>query len=531
MTQRTGKTSQGGVFPSVLSLLGRLAALAVIDAVAIAFIYAMAASDLLLGAIVLAVVTLVVNVVFLVDRLYPLRWISPGVLLMVLLVVYPALYTGYIATTNYGQGHILSKAQVVDRLANRFYTPAEDAQLDWRAYRADSGEFILWLTDAEGNEFLARPGEGITPVVPNDPRFGAADPEDGLPTTIDGFRKLSRGQSVRFLTALSNLTVRGEIEGQEAQLRIRSLDAAELAIQRFVYDPARDVVLDQQTGTEYAAVEGFFQAEDGSRLTPGFVDSVGARNFLRAVTDSNIRGPFVGVFIWTFVFAAATVALAFAVGLALALVMNDQRLPVKGLLRTLIIIPYTIPGFISILIWVGLLNPLYGPVNGALREFAGISPLWFSDPDLAKVAILLVNTWLGYPYMMIVTLGALQSIPGDLYEAARIDGASAYQQFRRITLPLLLVAIAPLLIGAFAFNFNNFTLIELMTAGGPPTPGANSPAGQTDILISYSYRLAFAAGRGNDYAFAAAISVFIFMIVAAITIFNFRLSRRLENLI
>jgi ABC-type sugar transport system permease subunit len=203
----------------------------------------------------------------------------------------------------------------------------------------------------------------------------------------------------------------------------------------------------------------------------------------------------------------------------------------KGLLRTLSIMPYTVPGFISILVWVGLLNPTFGPINAALRDTLGINPQWFNDGTLAKVAIFIINTWLGYPYMLIVVLGALQSIPKDLYEAAEIDGASAYQRFRRITFPLLLVAVTPLLIGAFAFNFNNFTLIELVTKGGPPTPGAVTPAGQTDILISYSYRLAFASGQGNDYAFAATISIFIFLIIATITLVNFRLSRRVENLI
>jgi ABC-type sugar transport system permease subunit len=220
----------------------------------------------------------------------------------------------------------------------------------------------------------------------------------------------------------------------------------------------------------------------------------------------------------------------FALGLALALVFNDDRLPLKGLFRTLAIIPYTIPGFISALVWVGMLNPNFGPINSFLRSTFGVNPLWFSDGTLAKAAIFIVNTWLGYPYMLIVTLGALQSIPTDLYEAAEIDGASAYQRFRTITFPLLMVAIAPLLIGSFAFNFNNFTLIDLVTEGGPPRPGAVSPAGQTDILISYSFRLAFASGKGNDYAFAAAISIFIFAIVAGITMVNFRLSRRAENL-
>ncbi|HSH22360.1 MAG TPA: ABC transporter permease subunit, partial [Candidatus Caenarcaniphilales bacterium] len=136
-----------------------------------------------------------------------------------------------------------------------------------------------------------------------------------------------------------------------------------------------------------------------------------------------------------------------------------------------------------------------------------------------------------YPYMLLVSLGALQSIPSEIYEAAQIDGASPVQRFRSITFPLLLVALAPLLIGAFAFNFNNFTLIELVTEGGPPTPGAQTPAGQTDILISYSFRLAFASGRGQDYAFAAAISLVIFVIVAAITLFNFRFSRRLTEIV
>jgi maltose/maltodextrin transport system permease protein len=176
-----------------------------------------------------------------------------------------------------------------------------------------------------------------------------------------------------------------------------------------------------------------------------------------------------------------------------------------------------------------LLNPLYGPINLALERLIGVSPEWFSDGTLAKVAIMLVNTWLGYPYMMLLCLGALQSISSELYEAAQIDGASAIQQFRNITFPLLLIALAPLLIGSFAFNFNNFTLIELVTEGGPPTPGSTTPAGQTDILISYTYRLAFSSGRGTDYAFASAIAVFIFLIVAVITMLNFRLSRGLEE--
>lgn len=532
MTVGQKGASRGGAPMPILSLIWRLIAIAFIDAVAITFAYALYNGGLAIAAGALVVVTLAINVVFLVDRLYPLRWISPGVFLLVLMVVYPVLYTAYIAFTNYSGSHILSKQQVIEQLERQFYTPEGSSSLEWRAYRSPSGDFLIWLTDPAGNQFLGDPQSGITTVTPNDPRFGPVDPADGLPTTIDGHTKLARGESLRYLTLLDALLITGDINGQPAQLHILSLDRAEVGLQRYVYEPSRDIVVDNQLGIEYHPEEGFFVTDDGTRApAPGFADFIGAVNFGRVISDPRLSGAFFGVFTWTVVFAAGSVILCFALGLALALVFNDKKLPLKGVFRTLAIIPYTVPGFISALVWVGLLNPTFGPINSFLRDTIGISPQWFADGTLAKVAIFMVNTWLGYPYMLIVTLGALQSIPSDLYEAAEIDGASAFQRFRRITFPLLLIAVTPLLIGSFAFNFNNFTLIELVTGGGPSVPGSTTPAGQTDILISYSYRLAFAAGKGNDYAFAATISIFIFAIIAAITLVNFRLSRRVENLI
>jgi ABC-type sugar transport system permease subunit len=528
VTGQQGAPRRGPPSP-IVSIIWRLIALALIDAVAIVFAYAFFGGGLTLAAIVLLVITAVINVVFLVPGLYPLRWISPGLMLLVLMVVYPVLYTVYIAFTNYnGVDHLLSKDQVVARLESTLYTPEETANLAWRAYRSPEGQFLIWLTQVDGTTQLADPLSGIEQVQLDDARFGAIDPEDGLPATIGVYTKLGRLESFRYLTALSNLVITDET----AQLRIISIDRATLGIARFSYDPVRDVVYDDQTDTEYFASGGYFVDAQGNRApAPGFVDFVGLRNFERALSDPRISSVFFSVLGWTIAFSFLSVVLTFAVGLALALVFNDDKLPLKGLFRTLAIIPYTIPGFISALVWAGLLNPNFGPINGFLSDFVGMNPQWFSDGNLAKMAVLIVNTWLGYPYMMIVSLGALQSIPSDLYEAAEIDGASPWQRFRTITFPLLLVALAPLLIGSFAFNFNNFTLIELLTEGRPPQLGVISPAGQTDILISYSFRVAFAAGRGQDYAFAAALGVFIFLIVAAITIVNFRLSRRLENMI
>jgi arabinogalactan oligomer/maltooligosaccharide transport system permease protein len=178
------------------------------------------------------------------------------------------------------------------------------------------------------------------------------------------------------------------------------------------------------------------------------------------------------------------------------------------------------------LIWAGLLNAEFGAVNRLL----GMDVEWLRDPTLAKASVLLVNTWLGFPYMFLVCTGALQAIPNELREAAYVDGATAWTAFRRVTFPLLLISLAPLLIASFAFNFNNFNVIYLLNRGGPPIIGAQTPAGHTDILISYTYRLAFEGGRGADFGFASAISMLIFVMVAAISAISFRRTRALEDL-
>jgi ABC-type sugar transport system permease subunit len=203
-------------------------------------------------------------------------------------------------------------------------------------------------------------------------------------------------------------------------------------------------------------------------------------------------------------------------------------MPQRKLLRSLILIPYAIPAFISTVVWRGMFDPNLGIINEALEPLFGSAPNWYTDGNAARFAILMIQMWLGFPYMMLICTGALQALPSDIYEAAEVDGASAFQRFRRITLPLLLVAVGPLLIASFAFNFNNFTVIELFNSGGPAIANSAVPAGHTDILITYTYAQAFGGDGGADYALASAISVFIFIIVAAITIFNFRFTKSWE---
>jgi arabinogalactan oligomer / maltooligosaccharide transport system permease protein len=159
----------------------------------------------------------------------------------------------------------------------------------------------------------------------------------------------------------------------------------------------------------------------------------------------------------------------------------------------------------------------------------GASMPWLTDPVMAKVSVLIVNLWLGFPYMFLVCMGALQSIPDDLQEAATVDGARPWAVFRLIKLPLLLVTVAPLLIASFAFNFNNFNVIYMLTDGGPRDSNAPIPVGFTDLLITMVYKVAF-TGQSRDYGLASAYSIIIFIVVAVISIIAFRRTKTLEEL-
>ena len=187
---------------------------------------------------------------------------------------------------------------------------------------------------------------------------------------------------------------------------------------------------------------------------------------------------------WTIAHAFLTVFITFSLGLFLAIILNAKFMPGRAVLRTALLVPYAIPAFISVLVWKGLLNEQLGVINKTINSVLGIDgPGWTSSATWVKVGILLVQLWLGFPYMLLICTGALQSIPHDIYEAARVDGANVLQQFRHLTLPLLLVAVGPLLIASFAFNFNNFTVVELFNKGGPPI-APDTAAGHSDILIT-----------------------------------------------
>ncbi len=512
--------------PSAAPLLPRLLRLAIVvavDTLVVWFVLKLVALGYYPFAAVIVVIAIFVNVVMLRKEAYPIRWMVVGLVLMALFTIYPIVFTVWVAFTNYGEGHLITKEQAVGQMTRQTYLPAAGKAYTWTAFKSPEGEYVLWLVDEAGNGYLARPGEPLAQPQPGELGVGELD-ASGIPQEIQGYERLNA-----FLAAADkNLTqvLFGE-EGKTIQVR-SPREAAEL-LPRYVYDAEQDAMIDQETGLVYKNLRGAFTTSAGQQLRPGFVESIGLDNFKNFFISPALRGPLVQLVGWNFGFAFLSLLLNFSLGLAIAVLFNDPNFPLKKLIRSLLIIPYTVPALITILIWRGMLNPELGVIDRMLEGLFGWAPPWFTDGWWAKIAILIVNLWLSYPYFMLICSGALQSIPSETLEAATVDGANPWQKFWKITLPLLLVAVGPLLIASFTFNFNNFNLIYLFNAGGPPMANTPTPAGHTDILISYVYNLAFSGSRGVDYGFASAISIVIFFIVGAITLFQFRYTRMLEE--
>lgn len=511
--------------PTLTNILVRLLLLFAIDGAATWLIWQLAADGVYVLAVTIGLIVLGANIIVLRKDLYPLRWMVIGFVFMILFAIYPILFNIYIAFTNYGDGHLLNKIQVIEQLEQEGFVPEGSPTYSWTPFVSDDGQnFALWLIRADEPGLLARPGTPIRPVSPGEEGVGELDSQ-GIPVTIEGYQRLNPITAATYQAQLTTA-----VFGEEPEtVSVISSSTAALRQQRYVYDAAQDVIVDQSNGDEYRPIQGTFTGPNGQQLIPGFSATIGFENFRRFFASPALSGPLLRIISWNFAFAFLSVFLTFALGLFIAYIYNDPKFPGRKLIQSLLLIPYTIPSLITILVWRGILNPEIGIVNKTLQGWLNFSPPWFTDPWWAKAGILLVNLWLGYPYFMLVCSGALQAISKDIYEAAEIDGANPWQRFRQITLPLLLVAVGPLLVASFTFNFNNFNLIFLFIGGGPPIAGSPTPAGHTDILISYVYNLAFAGGRQVDYGFAAAISIVIFSIVALITLFQFRYTRMWEK--
>jgi arabinogalactan oligomer/maltooligosaccharide transport system permease protein len=502
------------------ALVAKIALLAIVAAIAVWLALPLLAAQLWIPLAAVIVATVVIFVVYLQPWHIPLKYLIPGTIFLVLFQIVPVIFTLSTAFTNFGDGHRGTKEDAIRaiELTSIQRVPDSPEYVLTIATTGDpaTGPLVFLLVDPKSKAVQLGDAEGLKAVT------GATVAASGKVTAAPGLTLLNAGQAgarSADLAALTVPTANGAIKSQGLSRAFEGKPARD-------YQASCDCIKDATAATTWTAKNdtGSFVDASGAALPQGWQVNVGLSNFTRAFTDPAVSGPFLGILVWNFGFAIASVLITFVAGLLVAIALNSPQLKAIRFYRILIVLPYAMPSFAMLLVWRDMFNQDFGLIN----NLTGANVNWFGQVWTARFAILLTQFWLGYPYMFLVCLGALQSIPADLTEAAAVDGARRFQAFRSVVFPLLLVAVSPLLIASFAFNFNNFNIIGLTTEGGPFPPD-NPRAGGTDLLVSYVYKLAFAPG-GAQYGFAAAVSILIFLIVATVSIIGFRRTAALEEI-
>jgi arabinogalactan oligomer/maltooligosaccharide transport system permease protein len=505
----------------------KLALLALTNGLAVWAAYVLADRHHWVALPILIAATAAIDFFYLAPRRWtlPAKFLIPGTIFLIAFQIVPIIYTIEVAFSNYSTGHVASKSEAIAAIkVNSLQPPPNGRQFEMAPARDSSGNLVLILHDDASGKVYVGTTKALTPL----PKSDVTVADTGQPTAAKGYTLIKGAELFSMDAQLKALVV--PTQGDSA-IQAQGVSQAVELQPTLRYDKARDefIRIKDEAVFKDNGKGSFVSATNASaELEPGWKTYTGFHNFGKLVNDPLYRTPFLRVFVWTFAYATLTVFFSFAVGLFLAIALDKKGLRGQRLYRSVLVIPYAIPGFLSLLIWAGLLNDSFGVVNRSILSHIGVSVPWLFDANWAKVSVVLVSVWLTTPYFFLVSLGALQSIPTELTEAARVDGGGAWAIFRRVTLPLLLVAVGPLLIASFAFNFNNFNNIYLLTGGGPYT-GSSSIAGSTDILISYTYKLAIAAGKGQDYGLASAVAIIIFFIVATISGISFYRSKALEN--
>jgi maltose/maltodextrin transport system permease protein len=452
------------------------------------------------------------------------RYLFPGFIGFGLFVILPIVYTVYIGFFKFSSQNLLNFDRSAALFRNETFVSPNAASYKYKLFAQDDGTYILSLEDEKdpARRFVSEAFEltpGQKPRPEQEPiklsALPAGEEPKGKPLTIVQINRaklLSPIRARQFALPDETLVGLGGLTNFTSRERL--------------WTPSPDGSF---TNKKDGAVirpdfrQGFFVNNKGERVGVGFRTFSGFDNFSRILTDPRIQGTFFRIFLWTLAFSAISVCITFAFGMLLAVVLEQKDLRFRRVYRTLFILPYAVPAILSILILKGLFNQQFGAVNALLRGIVGFAPQWETNPWAARGMILLVNLWLGYPYMMLICTGMLQSIPSAIYEASAIDGSNLVVDFFELTLPLVLPPMLPILISSFAFNFNNFNLVFLLTGGGPQMVGGN--AGETDLLVTYTYNIAF-LDSGTNYGLAGAIATLLFILVGFLAWMNLKASGR-----
>lgn len=475
--------------------------------------------------LVVGAVALVVALWFIARRfawIMPWYYVLPAIVFLLTFTFFPVALTVWLAFTDYagirnGQLNVSSTTNVLSVDGARV-TIEDPANLNCVALRNGCADV---RAEVYSFELL---------------RVDALDYQDGVLTLAEPLPRGREPQQVELvLPGLGGFAFSvGIAEVDGSALRLERAPPFPPALEgvgiQMANDVGRTILAEQEGGRVLlldAPLPDGFEATAIARYNDyGFI---GWRNFATIVARA--QRSLLPVFGWNISFAVLTILLNLVFGVLLAVLLNNPELRFRNLYRTLLILPWALPGIITIQVWRGFLNQNFGAINRVLM-LLDITPEpvnWLGNVTAAKGAILLVNLWLGLPFMMTAVLSALSAIPRELYEAAKIDGASAWQSFVGVTAPLLRTALVPITLTSFAFNFNNFNLIFLLTDGGPPVEGGTATARGTDILISWAYNEAFRTQGGFAYGLGSAISILIFVITLAISLVNFRVTGALKE--
>ena len=246
---------------------------------------------------------------------------------------------------------------------------------------------------------------------------------------------------------------------------------------------------------------------------------IGFDQYVKVFTEPS-HPDFYMVFLKTVIWTGVNLLFHVVIGVALALVLNQKEIRGKAVFRAILVLPWAVPQLIVALTWRGMFNYEYGAINLMLTQWLGVDGVqWLRQPLEAFLAVIITNVWLGFPFMMIIALGALQSIPHDLYEAADIDGASWFHKLRHITVPLIRPVMVPAITLGTIWTFNNLNIVWLVSNAG-------EPGDQTHLLVSFVYKAAFNFYR---YGYGAALSMIIFFILLAFSLTFMRRSNVTQN--
>lgn len=468
------------------------------------------------------------------------RYLLPGLATFAIFVLMPMLYTVYIAFTNFSGEHLLSQDRVRAWFAQDYYSPSPE-RYAFRVY-AVPGTSTAYCVVATVPRKPESFGDGSTSMhIVSGPEddfgnrllvsrpFTPAEAAAGKPVMmgLNIVPPKTKPLSIRDVIEARPWLNRARFTPPGATVPLRLVNLRTLGFRLPLWNEDGEKLVNAVTGQTLvpdAKRGNYVDGQARAPVGPGWRVWIGTENFRLIFTDPAIRAPFLKIFGWNVVFAFLSVAITFAIGVTLASLLQWKALRGRAIYRTLLILPYAIPAFIPILVFRGLFNEGYGEINLVLTQLFGIAPKWFTDPALARAMILIVNTWLGYPYMMIIASGMLQAVPDELYEATAIDGAGPWTNFTKVTLPQIFPPLFPLLIASFAFNFNNFSLIYLLTGGKPDIVGSATVAGTTDLLVSYTFRMAFKDSSAR-FGFASAVATLLFIVVAVLAWQQLRFSK------